>query len=342
MNFIGNHRVLVYGGQNKNANILSDIGIFDLKCKKWIQPVNLQGKSPCGMPLRSHSASFLPHRKLLVFCFGAMNLNGSEFSDVDVKALDMERLIWHPPLNATGKKPSQHYGHTATFLPGSSNDEIVVFGGYTIQQRHSNSVSVLDTCEWVWSKPVIEGDPPKAQCYHSATAIPGYGGCAHDISGNVVARVVFFGGYPNNECTNEIHILEKIITGLTTSWRWVCPTVSGTSPSPCYGHSATLLIDKRTICIYGGYTDNGVGVFSAFGDSFLLDTETWSWKGGPSPIFARNSMGSSEDSRRLYHQAVLNTFKKGGNEIVVFGGAVRGGDCAGDIQTLTIPDHLLW
>jgi hypothetical protein len=55
--------------------------------------------------------------------------------------------------------------------------------------------------------PVIEGTPPNARGYHSATAIPIKKGSVNKSNDNVVARVVFFGGF---RADNSVHVLEKI------------------------------------------------------------------------------------------------------------------------------------
>ena len=155
-------------------------------------------------------------------------------------------------------------------------------------------------------------------------------------------------------------MLEKI-EGANTTWRWFHPTVNGSPPTARTGHSATLLADQKTICVYGGWdpseddgsknakqednlNDDDEKIFS---DSFLLDTDTWTWKKGSTPVFSGHSLDASQGTdggaRRVGHAAVLNTTinnsnGKGAanNEVLVFGGRVPGDTFTGDFQALTM------
>ena len=62
-------------------------------------------------------------------------------------------------------------------------------------------------------------------------------------------------------------------------WTWINPICSGELPPPRTGHCATLLEDKSTILMYGGwdpnaYDDDVDDVI--MDDAYLLDTSTWS------------------------------------------------------------------
>jgi hypothetical protein len=63
MNHIGNHRVLVFGGQNK-SDMLSDVCVFDFNKQKWIQPVNLPDKLLSGLPRTAFSYFFTQPKAL--------------------------------------------------------------------------------------------------------------------------------------------------------------------------------------------------------------------------------------------------------------------------------------
>jgi len=119
------------------------------------------------------------------------------------------------------------------------------------------------------------GDAPRPRSYHSATAV---GDC-----------IIFIGGNNGKECFNSVHVLES--KG-GDSWAWSHPKVGGKAPSPRTGHVATLLDDNKTILIYGGWdpnTEDDKGDDTIFGDSFLLDTTTWTWQKGPRPRFVGDS-----------------------------------------------------
>ena len=291
----------------------------------------------------------------------------------NLMVLDTEILLWYPP-SVSGDVPHGRSGHSASLLPASQ--EIVIFGGAK-GGKQLNTVAVLDTARWIWNTPKITGVAPKARSYHTATAIlathveatdttssgtsktttdgdsdkkKAEGGHQADDTSknstnatmNVRQRVILFGGNDDKESFNEIHVLEKI-EGAETTWKWFHPTVSGTPPAPRTGHSATLMADQRTICIYGGWDPSEDAELAddeiIFQDSFLLDTDTWTWKKGSAPVFSGSSMDASKGNdggaRRVGHAAVLNTANSK-NEVLVFGGRVPGDDFVGDFQTLTM------
>jgi hypothetical protein len=93
-----------------------------------------------------------------------------------------------------------------------------------------------------------------------------------------------------------------------------------------------LLEDGKTICIYGGWDPNDEE--NIFKGSFLLDTDTWTWKSGPKA----SSGGSGGDyfvedcgPKRCGHTSVMNNES---GEVMVFGGRIPGEILAGDFQTL--------
>ena len=358
----------VYGGQGfteKNGNVLpttlSDVHIFDLKKQKWFQPIQCDDKTR-QHPRQWATSTFIPQRQLLVVFGGEkMHEKTGRVTTSDKNnliVLDTEILLWYPP-QVSGDSPSGRSGHTGTLLPSTANNELVIFGGVK-GGKHLNTVSVLDTKAWRWTTPKIQGTKPVARSYHTATAIKatpcgenGNGHHSDHISNsknatiNIRHRIVIFGGNDACKSFNTVHVLEKI-EGTTSTWRWYHPTVSGKPPRARTGHTATLLADQKTICIYGGWDpiedddkprgDDDSSLF--FQDSFLLDTDTWTWKEGPASVFAGHSLEASQGAngggRRAGHCAVLNTHKEGVNEVLVFGGRVPGDEFTGDFQTLTI------
>jgi Galactose oxidase, central domain len=209
--------------------------------------------------------------------------------------------------------------------------------------------------QWVWSTPKIQGVAPKARSYASATAVRatqcdvGHHGdrvshSKHTMI-NIRQRIVVFGGNDATRSFDTVHVLEKI-EGAHSTWKWFHPAVSGTPPKARTGHSATLLKDQTTICIYGGWDPSDDSEDNIFQDCFLLDTESWTWKKGPAPVYAGHTLSepstqqsvSDGGAHRVGHTAVLNTTKEvQGNEILVFGGRIPGDDFTGDFQILTIP-----
>jgi hypothetical protein len=173
---------------------------------------------------------------------------------------------------------------------------------------------------------MISGMAPKPRSYQSATAVKGIGNSY---------KLVIFGGNNKTSCFNSVHVLEA---GENNIWKWSNPKCTGRAPFPRTGHSATLLDDGKTICIYGGWDpneDDSNGEENIFKGSFLLDASTWTWSVGPKAT--PGGSGSEyfvEDCgpRRCGHTSVLNPQC---GEVMVFGGRMPGEILAGDFQKLS-------
>jgi hypothetical protein len=367
---IGGDRILVYGGQttiashdeddtaeqNSTATMateieprtLQDVYIYDLISEQWTKPYNCD-----GMPRQWHTATFLPDRQLLI-SFGGEAITPATTSTNkgkskstkqkckttdQVMVLDTEIMLWYPPT-VSGDVPSGRSGHTATML--SKTNELIVFGGVK-GSKWLNTVSCLDTLRWKWRTPKIQGAAPKPRSYHTATALPDN-------------RVVVFGGNDATQSFATVHVLETSPSSTdgggteanhsNTKWQWTHPKVMGQAPANRTGHSATLLADKKTICIYGGWDPNSEDdnaemndgeddELVIFQDSYLLDIEKWVWRQGPPVVAAASSDENDKDSgpKRVGHTAVLS---KGGTEVLVFGGRVPHDRFAGDFQKLVV------
>jgi hypothetical protein len=269
-----------------------------------------------------------------------------------VMVLDTEIMLWYPPT-VSGDVPSGRSGHTATML--SKTNELIVFGGVK-GSKWLNTVSCLDTLRWKWRTPKIQGAAPKPRSYHSATALPDN-------------RVVVFGGNDATQSFATVHVLETSPSSTEGSagsggteannsssnsnnnnnkWQWTHPKVMGRAPASRTGHSATLLADQKTICIYGGWdpnseddnadmnnSDDDNDEHIIFQDSYLLDIEKWVWRQGPPVVAVASYDEHDTDSgpKRVGHTAVLS---KGGTEVLVFGGRIPRDRFAGDFQKLVV------
>jgi hypothetical protein len=331
MTLLEGNRVLVYGGQSFDADsglptILSDIHVFDVSKRLWYKPVNCE-----GVPRQWHTATYLPERQLLI-SFGGETTHpktGRITTTDEVMVLDTEIMLWYPP-SVSGTIPSGRSGHSASFLPDTN--ELVVFGGVK-GSKWLNSLAVLDTGRWKWSAPKISsGDAPRPRSYHSATPVRGANG---------KSQLVIFGGNDGSKSFNTVHVLETD----GTTFAWINPKVSGSVPLPRTGHCAALLSDHKTILIYGGWDPNAEDETNdedtVFGDSYLLNTETWEWKIGPKPAFAGDGQSVSHSlvqdggERRVGHKSVLLQ-GEGSAEVLVFGGRVPKDKFANDFQTLKV------
>jgi N-acetylneuraminic acid mutarotase len=328
MTLIDDSKVLVYGGQlydpaENKLTTMTDLYVYDLKKKTWSKPVNCE-----GMPRTWHSATFLPDRQLLI-SFGGESFNPKTKKTVttdQVMVLDTEIMLWYPP-SVSGNVPSGRSGHTATLLPNTN--ELVVFGGVK-NNKWQNTMAVLDSMRWSWSVPKITGTAPKPRSYHSATAVPSSDGDGY--------MLVVFGGNNETECFNTVHVLDAT----KENWSWIHPNVSGTPPLPRTGHNATLLEDGKTIFIHGGWDPNDDQANDEdmmFGDSFLLDTSTWTWKAGPKPKFVPGA-GENGGLKRVGASSVLAPGDDM-SHVLIFGGRIPGDKFASDFQSATVPQRLM-
>lgn len=322
MTMIDHRRLVVYGGQTvdpsaQTAMPLSDCHVYDLMDHTWVKPVNCEGVARTW-----HTANFLPEKQLLL-CFGGdvVDDKGKTTTTDQVMVLDTEIMLWYPP-SVSGQVPSGRSGHTASLLP-SSND-LVVFGGVK-NGKWLNSVSVLDYGRWNWSTPKMTGDAPRPRSYHSSTAL-----CTEEGT----SRIVIFGGNNDTKCFNSVHVLDRTVEGKMS---WSSPKVSGKAPSPRTGHTATLMDDGCTVMVYGGWdpnTEDEKGDDLIFGDSFMLDTKSWTWSKGPKPRYASFNGASVSNGglERVGHSAVLAPGGEG-VQVLAFGGRLRDGFAA-DFQSL--------
>ena len=286
-----------------------------------------------GMPRTWHSSTFLPDRSLLI-SFGGERYNPktkkTQTTD-EVMVLDTEIMLWYPP-SVSGQIPSGRSGHTASLL--DTTNELVVFGGVK-NNKWQNSVAVLDTMRWRWTLPKIAGDAPRARSYHSATAVPSLS--------DEGSLLVIFGGNNDVESFNTVHVLDA--TNEEGKWSWFHPNVSGTPPSPRTGHCATLLEDNKTILIYGGwdpcdededFSDDKM----ICGDSFLLDTETWTWRLGPNPK-DMGQRGIENGGRKRTGASAVLASGDGASQVVVFGGRIPNDTFTNDFQSITVPQNII-
>ena len=92
---------------------------------------------------------------------------------------------------------------------------------------------------------------------------------------------------------------------------------SGDVPAPRFGHTATLVGDKRII-LFGGATGD-TGRYTITADTYALDLETRNWK-----KLVPEQTGAQPPSARAAHAAAcVDQY-----QLVIYGGATGGSVCA--------------
>ena len=125
----------------------------------------LLGDSPTGRS--GHSATILSNSQDMVI-FGGVR-SGRWTSTMAV--LDTQRWRWTSP-KTQGDAPRPRSYHSATAVPRSGKNWLVIFGGNNGSQSF-NTVHCLETDgkAWTWINPVVSGDIPPPRTGHTATLL---------------------------------------------------------------------------------------------------------------------------------------------------------------------------
>jgi hypothetical protein len=78
-----------------------------------------------------------------------------------------------------------------------------------------------------------------------------------------------------------------------------------------------------------------------FGDSYLLNTETWTWKNGPKPKFAPHQLGAENGGMKRVGATAALIPGDEMTQMLVFGGRIPNDKFANDFQTITVPQRMM-
>jgi len=276
--------LLLTGGDAVDGNAqvvtLPDAWEFDSAANRWCRL-----DDDAAVARSFHSASVVDHKgadgksqQLLVVFGGEINTPGSKQVLSALGILCLEEKVWFHP-RVSGVEPPPRSGHTSCLF----GENLIFFGGVK-DETYYNDVHVLDTRNWNWFTPPIEGTPPTARAYHAALV-------CHPPHGAAPFMLVLGGDSPS--CVeSDVHQLDLI------TWEWRKITVRGPERMPpACGHSAAILgpppstlgagssagnaaspdAGGRYVALHGGWGTNGK--FKDAGKVLILDTYEWclSW-----------------------------------------------------------------
>ncbi|XP_060206528.1 protein GLUTELIN PRECURSOR ACCUMULATION 3-like isoform X2 [Lycium barbarum] len=211
-------------------------------------------------------------------------------------------MRWEKVAGHGGGGPGKRWGHTCNAVQGGRL--LYVFGGYGIDNRHTNKVHVFDTVNRIWSEPVMMGTLPSPRDSHSCTTLGKY--------------LIVFGGTNGREPLNDLHILDTSLNA------WISPSLRG-GPTPREGHSATLIGER--LFIFGGCGKfNDTEIY--YDDVYVLNTDTLVWKHlAPS--------GTPPSKRETHACSSWN------NKMIIIGGEDTNHNYLSDVHVLDT-DTLAW
>jgi len=226
-------KIFVFGGGD-GPNYFNTLFVLNTQTLTWSQP---KVSGSCPGPRRAHTATLVGN-KIYIFGGGDGNKALNE-----LYILDTERLVWSEcrATGAKGEVPGPRGYHSATLLP---NNRILVAGGSDGQECFSD-VYILDTSSNGWSKQKIVNPFPRLA--HTASLVgqmlfvfggldgseytnelsllnldtmewvnrthmeptgKAPAGCGYHTACLVDSRLWLHGGYDNERCFAETHILD--------------------------------------------------------------------------------------------------------------------------------------
>jgi len=267
---LGDGRVVVLGGESRDAAALGDVWALDASTGLWARerlgqravsaaaPDQGPGADSGGVfaprawhaiaavtsSSSSSSSSSAQPRRVSVVAFG-----GERDTEVPGRAgapprretkqlqepwllLDRGAVrLGFPPVTS-GKSPAARGGHAMASL-GST---VLVHGGIR-GSKWLGDLHSLDMGTYRWRLVRPAGPGPKPRCYHTAVTVAD-------------EAVVVFGGNDADSSFNDVVVLRTATA--SGHWRWERPEVTGTPPAPRTGHTSTM-VSPRHMLVAGGW-----------------------------------------------------------------------------------------
>lgn len=250
---------------------------------QWVQavPADFNGVPP--QPRSGHTSVGVGRSMVVVF--GGL-VDKKFLSDVIV--FDTENNIWFKP-ECTGNESEGQVGPCprAFHVAVSIDCHMFIFSG-RFGRKRLGDFWMLDTDIWQWTELSGYGDLPPPRDFAAGAAV-----------GN--RKIVMHGGWDGTKWLSDVYVLD------TMSLEWTQLPITGSSPPPRCGHTATM-VEKRLL-IFGGRGGGGpiMGDLWALKGLFEEDNE--------SPAWTQLKLPGQAPAARCGH-----TITYGGTQLLVFGG----------------------
>ncbi len=272
-----NNKVVLFGGWD-DTNRFDDTWVYDLAGDTWTQ------MNPVTKPsARQNHAMTYDSTNNKIVLFGG-NDGPTRFQDTWV--YNIAGNIWTQMNPAT--KPSARYNHAMVY--DSTNNKIVLFGGYDSYGYDDDETWVYDVVSDTWTQ-MNPTSKPSARSLHAMV---------YDSDNN---KIVLFGGY-YYDYTSHYDDETWVYDVASDTWTQMNPP---TKPSTRRHHDMVYDSANNKVVLFGGYTG-------------ISNDETWVYDVASDTWTQMNP--TTKPSARVRHTIVYNSVN---NKVVLFGGFDSGG-----------------
>jgi hypothetical protein len=266
----------------------------------WTQ-LSPTGSTPTTRELQTTVYDTVNNRMML---YGGFNNILSYLSDVWVlsNANGLGGTPTWTQSSTAGNIPQARGGHSAVY--DNTNNRMTIFGGRFASTFYLNDVYILSNANGLdgttstWTQLIPTGVSPGLRFKHTAV---------YDTTNN---RMIIFAGDNTGTFLNDVWVLSHA-NGLGGASAWTQLTITGSSPTTRWGHTAIYDNTNNRMIIFGGYNSNGSIYLN---DTWVLSNANG--LGGTSTWTQITTTGSTPTTRRE-HTAIYDTTN---NRMTIFAG----------------------
>jgi N-acetylneuraminic acid mutarotase len=279
--YIGNRRILLFGGLNNPYDTLSDLWEYNIDINEWTE---IEKGNPYPPGRYGFQMAFDGSDKIVIYGGVTRNRN---IPISDVWEYDINAHKWTEYCtNPDDIKPDTDYRAWSDMCYGGEDSKVIIFGGNVkgeTSTKKQNDLWDYDTINHTWTEIVVDGDKPSPRSSHSITYINN--------------KIILFGGWG----TDTMFMDDTWEFDLTTN-TWQEIDTQGNHPPGRHWNSLAKL-NNTTVLLFGGETEENANN----NDTWEYDTETKQW--------------TEYTSRNLPEERLLTTMCYGGNDnVIMFGG----------------------